>query len=204
MTETLRRTRQPHSLGTVVAELLDDLQCPVSTAAIRIILTDRGRPTTAEQLGRLAAYQREDFQRSRIPPELCSALLADGSATKPRWWARGSWRLERRILTEDARPLSLAHLAAWLCSDLAERPARRHPALITQTLGTIATVLGRGYFEVPQTSAEWRGLRADVYAQYRGSFSNLTGPTGQQHDAEIALQAQGLSPYELLFGRGLQ
>src|ERR1035441_6669057 len=122
-----RRSRRPDTLAVSVTAVLDDMQCPVSTTAIRIILTDRSVPVTAERLGRLAAYQREDFQRTHIPPQLVWALLPNGDATSPRWWARGDWRLERRIFTDDVKPQWLARLAERLCLDLAGRPPRPDP-----------------------------------------------------------------------------
>jgi hypothetical protein len=201
MTTSTRRLRRPDSLAAAVTELLDDLQCPISTSAVRVILNDRGRSVTAEQLGRLAAYQREDFLRMRIPSQLTWALLPDGTATNPRWWARGDWRLQRRILTSDTKVLWLARLAERLCMDLAERPNDREPAIITLTLGAIAQAINGRYFDVPTTTEEWMALRAEVYGRYMGAFSNLTGPTAQQHEAEAALEAQGLSGFERLFGR---
>ena len=198
MSTSTRRTRRPDSLAAAVTGVLDDLQCPVSTTSVRVILNDRGRPATAEQLSRLAGYQRDDFLRTRIPPELCWTLEPNGTATNPRWWARGDWRLQRRILTEDVKPVWLAHLAEHLCMNLAERPVGRDPAIVTHTLGTIARVTGRQYFDVPSASDEWMELRKEVYAM--GAFHNMTGATSEQHDAEAALQARGLSGSELLFG----
>jgi hypothetical protein len=199
-----RRARRPDSLAAAVTDVLDELQCPVSTTAIRIILNDRGRPVTAEQLGRLAAYQREDFLRTRIPPQLSWALEANGAATNPRWWARGDWRLQRRILTEDVKPVWVAHLAERLCLDLADRPRDRDPAIVTLTLGAIAKLLGSRHFDVPTTTDEWMELRKDVYVRHMGDFGNLTGATPQQHEAEASLQAAGLSGFDLLFGSDIR
>jgi hypothetical protein len=156
---------------------------------------------TAEQLGRLAAYQREDFLRTRYPPELCWALAPDGTATNPRWWARGQWRLQRRILTDDARPIWLAILAERLCLDLAERPDGRDDAIVSLALGTIARVTGGHYFDVPASREGWLALRREVYEPNTGVFANLTGATTSQYDAEARLHADGLSGFELLFGR---
>jgi len=201
MTPTaLRRTRRPDSLGTAVIDLLDEFQCPMFTSAVRLILNDRGRAVTAEQLSRLAAYQREDFLRTRVPPELCSAIQPDGKPTKPRWWARGDWRLERRILTEDVKPIWIATLAERLSLDLADRPEARDAAIVNLALGAAAEVTGRHYFDVPLSGEEWMALRAEVYAPYIGAFSNRAGATSQQHEAEARLIAEGVSGFELLFG----
>jgi hypothetical protein len=196
-----RRARRSDSLAASVVEVLDDFQCPVSTTAMRIVLNDRGRTVTAEQLGRLAAYQREDFLRTRYPPELCWALTPDGTATNPRWWARGQWRLQRRILTDDARPIWLATLADRLCMDLADHPDGRDAAIVSLALGTTAQVTGSRYFDVPASRDEWLALRREVYEPYAGAFANLTGATTSQYDAEAWLKADGLSGFELLFGR---
>jgi hypothetical protein len=204
MTVSLRRSRRTDSLAALVIEVLDDLECPVATTAIRIILNDRGRIVTAEQLGRLAAYQREDFLRTRIPPALCWAIDPNGIAVNPRWWALGDWRLQRRILTEDVKPVWLAHLADRLCLDLAKRPAGRDPAFVTLTLGAIAQALGERYFDVPATTDDWMALRGKVYAAHLGNLSNLAGATPDQHEAEASLQGQDLSAFELLFGREIR
>ncbi len=198
---TIRRVRRADSLAAAVTELLDDFQCPVSTTAIRIILNDRGRAVSAEHLSRLAAYQREDFMRTRVPPPLCWTLEPDGTATNPRWWARGDWRLERRILTDDVKPIWIATLAERLCLDLADRPESRAPAIVSLTLGAIAQVSGGRYFNIPITRDEWMALRKDVYELHMGAFSNRAGATSEQREAEARLNAAGLSGFELLFGR---
>ena len=195
-----RRARQPDSLAASVTSILDELQCPVATPAMRVILTDRGRDTKAEQLGRLAAYQREDFQRTHTPPPLCWTIEPDGTATTPRWWARSDWRLGRRIRTEDASKIWLAHLAVRLTTDLAERPRDRDAAVITLALGTVARVLGPQVFDVPTTTDEWMQLRADVYGPYQGALNDRAGLTGQQSDAEARLTSRRASGFDLLFG----
>ncbi len=197
----VRRARRPDSLAASVTAILDELGCPVSTTAMRVMLNDRGRAVTAEQLGRLAAYQREDFLRTRYAPELCSALDPDGTASNPRWWARGEWRLQRRVLTEDVRPIWLATLAEKVCMDLAERPDSRDGAIVSLALGAVAQALGSRYFDVPASRDEWLSLRRQVYEPYMGAFANSAGATSGQHDAEARLQADGLSGFELLFGR---
>jgi hypothetical protein len=195
-----RRARQSDSLAALVTFILDELQCPVATPAMRVILTDRGRDTKAEQLSRLAAYQREDFQRAHIPPPLCWTIEPDGTATTPRWWALSEWRLGRRIRTEDASQIWLAHLAVWLTTDLAERPRGRDSAVITLALGTAARVLGPRVFDVPTTTDEWMRLRAAVYGPYQGALNNRTGLTGQQTEAEARLTSRSAAGFDLLFG----
>src|ERR1039458_6530711 len=101
--------------------LLEEFQRPIPTDAVRVILNDRGRAVTAEHLGRLAAYEREMWLRTLSPPALCSVIDADAVAIRPRWWALGDWRLQRRIMADDVRPIWFASLGERLCLDLADR-----------------------------------------------------------------------------------
>ncbi|MGO9248347.1 MAG: hypothetical protein ACLP7W_07095 [Solirubrobacteraceae bacterium] len=182
--------------------MLDDFQCPISTPAVRVILNARGRAVTAEQLGRLAAYQREDFQRTRMPPPLCWALNPDGSAAVPRWWARGHWRLLRRLRTEDATPIWFATLATRLCLDLANQTIPLDPEFATFVLGAANLALGGGLsFDVPMSKAEWLHLYKEVYAPHHGALNNRTGGTSEQYEAEKALNASDSPGLDLLFGR---
>src|SRR5215217_6335545 len=105
MPYAMRRARRAGSLAALTADLLDDYSVPLPTHAVRILLNDREHRVTAEHLSRLAAYEREDFLRTRMPPRLCSVVDTHANLVKPRWWARGEWRLQRRILTEDAKPI---------------------------------------------------------------------------------------------------
>jgi hypothetical protein len=166
---------------------------------MRIILTDRGRPTRAEQLSRLAAYQREDFARSHVAPPLCWTVEPDGSATSPRWWALSDWRFGRRIRTEDTRRVWLAHLAEWLTADLARNPKGRSDEIVSLTLGTVARLLGPQAFDVPSTREEWLALRAAVYDPFMGAFSNMAGVTREQDEVEQRL-SESLSGFDRLFG----
>lgn len=197
----LRRARRPDSLAAAVSELLDELQCPVSTEAVRVILNDRGRPVTAEHLSRLAAYQREDFARTRMLTPLSWALNPDGAAVIPRWWARGDWRLLRRLRTKDVTPIWFANLATNLCADLAGR-TDPPSAMVTLALGAANLALGGGEeFPLPMTNRDWMRLREQIYAPHNGALSNRTGGTAEQYAAEAALNSANVSGFELLFGR---
>ncbi len=198
----LRRARRPDSLAAAVIELVDDLQCPISTQAVRIILNARGRPVTAEQLGRLAAYQREDFQRTRMPPPLSWAINPDGSAAVPRWWAGGDWRLLRRLRTEDSVPIWCATLAVRLCRDIANQLGEPGPelALLARSAANVALGGGRT-FELPISKQDWGDLCTDVYGPHNGALNNRTGGTAEQCEAEAALKASGAPGLDLLFGR---
>jgi hypothetical protein len=164
--------------------------------------SDPKRPVTAEQLSRLAAYQREDFRRTGMPPPLCWALDPDGSAAIPRWWARGDWRLMRRIRTEDGTPIWFASLATRLCLYLADRADAPDPELAILTRGAANLALGgERDFDLPMSKDEWMKLRQEVYAPHLGALNNRTGGTRKQYEAEAALTAGDMSGFELLFGR---
>jgi hypothetical protein len=183
-----------------VIELLDDVEHPISTSAVRMILTARGRAVTAEQLGRLAAYQREDFQRTRMPPPLCWALNPDGSAVTPRWWARGHWRLLRRLKTDDVVPIWWATLAVRLCWEIAKQPGEPALELATLARGAASLALEAGQvFDLPTSKQEWMDLYAAVYARHYGALNNQTGGTSQQYEAEKALNKG--PAFDSLFGR---
>ncbi len=51
------------------------------------------------------------------------------------------------------------------------------------------------------SSKEWLELRQKVYAPHDGALNNQTGGTLEQYEAEKTLTTNGLSSFELLFGR---
>ena len=199
-----RRARRGDSLAAAVVDLVDDVQCPVPTTAVRMILTDQGRRVSAEQLGALAAYEREDYARTRIPPRLCSAIDQNAIALNPRWWVRGDWRLERRIMTAKAKPIAMTAIAVHLCRHLADRAERADPTLISYTLGLANQLLDLRYFETPLSSNDWMELHARLYAPYNGALNNLGGYTSDQHAAAEQLRAANLPGLALLFGTSPQ
>jgi hypothetical protein len=200
MSVAQRRARRDDSLASAVIDVVDVIQHPVPTAAVRLILLDSGRAVTAEQLGRLAAYERHDYARTRMPPRLCSAVDSNGVALNPRWWARGDWRLERRILTPDAVPAALAVLAVHLCRHHADAGRPTSPELIAYTVGIANRVLHPEQVDPPASPNEWMNLHARIYALYMGVLSNLTGSTANQEAAGERLRAAGLPGLALLFG----
>jgi hypothetical protein len=204
MAAVTRRARRPDSLAASVVGVLDDVQCPVPTDAMRVILVDGGRAATAEHLARVAAYEREDWLRSRMPPRLCSVIDAQAVAVKPRWWARGDWRLERRIMTEDVKPIWFARMAERLCLELADRIQPPGSPITTLALACIARAIDVSHFDVPTSSDEWLALRQLVYGHYLGAFHNLAGATAQQHEAEAVLTGAGMPAVELYFGRAAE
>jgi hypothetical protein len=201
MNAVSRRARQPESLASQVIGLLEDLQSPIPTDAVRVILNDRGRAVTAEQLGRLAAYEREMWLRTLSPPTLCSAIDPNAATVKPRWWALGHWRLQRRIMTDDVRPIWFAALGERLCLELADRNSAQVSPLATLALACAARVLGGEYFDVPLSSEAWLGLRHRIYAPYNGALNNRGGGTGEQGEAEARLVEARLPAVDLYFGR---
>lgn len=196
-----RRTRRPDSLAAAVVEVLAAFQCPISTDAMRVVLSDGGRRVTAEHLGRLAAYERQDRLRTLMPPRLCSVIGVDAHAVRPRWWALGDWRLQRRIMTEDVRPIWFATLAVGLCSRLADRTDEPGTAIITLAVGSASRALDGRHIDVPMSGDEWQALYELVYAPYNGALNNLGGATKQQADAETRLTAAGIPGVDLYFGR---
>jgi hypothetical protein len=176
------------------------MQHPVPTAAVRLILLDSGRAVTAEQLGRLAAYERHDYARTRMPPRLCSAIDSNGVALNPRWWARGDWRLERRIITPDAVPGALAVLAVHLCRHHADAGSRTSPELVAYTVGIANRVVHPEQVDTPASPNEWMNLHTRIYGLYMGVLSNLSGTTPNQDAAAGNLRAAGLPGLALLFG----
>jgi hypothetical protein len=198
---TQRRARRDDSLATAVVELVEAIQHPVPTTAARLILADQGREASAERLGTLAAYERQDHARTRMPPRLCPAIDANANALKPRWWTGGNWRLERRIITPDAVPGALAVLTVYLCRYHADRPQPASPELISYTVGLANQVAELPYFDTPASPDDWMNLRAAVHGPYSGVLSNLTGTTGEQEAAGEQLRAANLPGTTLLFGR---
>jgi hypothetical protein len=196
-----RRARREDSLAAAVVEIVDAVQHPVPTTAVRLMLADRGRGTNAERLGSLAAYERQDHSRTRMPPRLCPAIDRDATALKPRWWTAGTWRLERRIITPDAVAGALAVLAVYLCRYHADRPGRANPELVAYTVGLANQVVELPYLDTPTSTDEWMDLRAAVHGPYNGVLSNLTGTTREQEEAGERLRAANLPGAILLFGR---
>lgn len=198
----MRRARGEGSLAAATVDLLNDYNVPLPTHAVRILLNDHGRRVTAEHLSRLAAYEREDFLRTRLPPRLCSVIDADGNLMSPRWWARGEWRLQRRILTEDAKPTWFAVLAERLCHELSGRDGVPSDEIRTLALSTVALLLPeQRNFSVPLSGDDWLDLRAQVVNAHPGATHSLEGPTSAQHDAEADLKAADIPAVDLYFGR---
>jgi len=197
----LRRTRSDNSLAAAVVEVLTEFQVPVATQAVRVLLTDRGRTVTAEHLSRLAAYEREDFLRTRLPPRVCSVIDVDANLISPRWWALGDWRLQRRIRTDDAKTIWLAVLGERLCHKLSDRhgPSQQ---LKNLALSTVARLLPEErYFESPLSRDDWLDLRRQIVEAHPGATHSLDGASSEQSEAEAKLKAAQTPAVDLYFGR---
>lgn len=201
MSAVSRRARQPDSLASHVIALLEDFQSPIPTDAVRVILNDRGGKVTAEHLGRLAAYEREMWLRTLSPPTLCSAIDTHAATVKPRWWALGDWRLQRRIMTDDVRPIWFTALGERLCLTLADRTDPAGSPLATLALSCAARVLGERYFNAPMSPEQWLDLRRMIYEPHNGALNNRAGATRQQSEAEAMLVDARLPAVDLYFGR---
>jgi hypothetical protein len=196
----MRRARRAGAVATEIEDLVATFGVPLPTAAVRVLLADRGRPTTAEHLARVAASERDGFLRSREVPRLCCAIAPDGALATPRWWAAGDWRPLRRIRTEDALPLWRGRLAERVCSDLI---ARRRPApaeVAALVRGTVAQIgLGEELARLPDPS-DWSEVRALVLDDLPDVMFAHDVSTPQQHEAEAALLAAGLPAVDRYFG----
>jgi hypothetical protein len=195
------RVRQPDSLAATIADLLDDFQIPLPSHAVRIISSERrGQPVVAEQLARVAAYERDNFLRTRMPPLLCSVIDRRGLARKPRIWGRGDWRLARRIATPDVQEKWQAQLARRLCEEILYRSRQPSEQLAGLALEAVARVIGAVAAYLPGTLEQWQEFRDRVAAEAPDYTPG--GTTAEQEKAEKALLAHepAIAPVGLYFG----
>ncbi len=196
----MRRARRSGAIAGEVDDLVEAFGVPLPTAAVRVLLADRDRPTTAEHLARVAAGERAEFTRTRIAPRLCNAVRPDGAAAVPRWWASGTWRLQRRILTDDALPLWRARLAERVCSDLIARRRPASPALADLVHAAVAALgLADDLARLPDLT-DWQEVRALVLDDFAGVLFAEDVSTVQQLEAEAALLAADLPAADRYFG----
>jgi hypothetical protein len=189
------------ALSATVAELLDEWQVPLPTAAVRILASlRRGDEVAAEALSRLAAAQRDEFLRANVPPRLCHAIAEDGRPLlSPRVWASGQWRLARRIATPDALPGWQVALAAGLCQEMLRLGSAAPQSLGRLTLEALARVLGPVASYLPGDAQEWEQLRRRVLTTVPLGAGPANHTLGQAA-AEDALIARGLPAVNLYFG----
>jgi hypothetical protein len=195
-----RRTRRAGAIAADVEGLVEAFGIPLHTAAVRTLLADRGRPTTAEHLARVAAGERAEHLRTRQSPRLCSAITVDGALITPRWWAIGDWRPARRLFTEDALPLWHGRLAEVVCSELIARRRAASPELAGLVRGTVAQLgLSEELARLPDPS-DWSEVRALVLDFHPGVMFAHDVSTDQQDLAEQALLAADLPAVDRYFG----
>ncbi|HZE04935.1 MAG TPA: hypothetical protein VE127_06915 [Solirubrobacteraceae bacterium] len=185
-----RRTRRGDSIPTVLRSILDDAQIPLPNEVMRTLATGRlERTISSEQLARVIAYERENFLRTRMPPLLCSVIDRSAVALRPRVWARGEWRLARRIATPDTEARWQGGLALMLLDQVLLRFPPASERLRTLTLEATARVLGPVAAYIPGEREQWEELRQEVAAKAY-DFSPASH-TAQQAEAE-----QMLTDYE--------
>ena len=175
------------SLADTLVEILDDFRIPLPTATVRIVASARrGSAVTAESLGRLAGAQREEFRRSRRPPRLCDVLDEHARAVRPRVWARGEWRLARRLATPDALPGWQAGLAWGLCREMQGAGTAPPKALGGVALEAVARVLGPVAGYLPGDPQEWERFGQQIATRLPGP--GLAAHTVEQERVERRLR----------------
>lgn len=198
---SLQKLGGQHSLPATMEAILDTIQVPLPTATLRAIaaLALRDREVTPQGLGRVAGYEMEGFRKRRTgAPRFSWVLDPEGTAVKPRIWARGGWPLRRRLLTPDAVGNWTVTAAMFLVREMAEGDdwTRRALAKVAQemtsrVLGPIA-VYGEG------SRADWSRLAAELAPHQ--SQVGLDSPTREQREAAERLESAGMSPFSIFFG----
>jgi hypothetical protein len=174
------------SLADTISEIVEDFQVPVPTATVRVVASARrGKPVPAESLSRLAGAQREEFSRSGLPPRLCDVIDEEARALRPRVWARGDWRLARRVATADALSGWQTRLALGLCREMERAGPGAPDALGRVALEAIARVLGPVAGYTPGNSEDWEGFARQVASRLPGP--GLALHTSDQGKAERRL-----------------
>jgi hypothetical protein len=196
----MRRARRAGAVATEIEALVDAFGVPLPTAAVRVLLADRGRPTSAEHLARVAAGERAELQRTGLPPRLCAAIAPGGARVTPRWWARGEWRPLRRIRTADAVPLWSGKLAEGICADLIARRRPASPELAALVRATMAALgLGEELARLPDPG-DWAEVRALLLDHDPDAVFAHEVTTPQQREAEATLLAADLPATARYFG----
>jgi hypothetical protein len=185
------------SLADLSARLLDRARVPISGAALQtLVAAVRGAPVPSQRLARIAGFERERYirtARDRTPPRLCAALDEHGLELRPRVWARGDWRLARRILTPDVAPTWDAQLAL-LALELDKQQSGSTPELLELARVHATRALG-SLTEVHPKELEPRLLAT---LPSLGSAAH----TGQQAAAEKSLNEDAsFSGFDSYFGR---
>lgn len=189
------------SLPAALAAALDAVQVPIPAAALRALAAAAvpQQNVTAERLGRIAAYEEETVLRSRKAPRFCWVLAEDGVAPSPRIWARGEWRLARRLMTEDAAPRWNVALAMLLAGQMASGTDGAREELHKVAAEAAGRVLGPIAMYPPGSREEWAEIQRAI-----APHQHPLGPAGTSHaqdEAAKRLETQ-LTSYNLYFGVG--
>lgn len=180
----------------LVEELAAILVPTPGTILRKLVAHRRGSPVPAARMGRLLAFERERQLREREAPRVAVAISPDGTPAKPQQLAVGSWRLARRVVSSDSERGRAAYIGAHLC-----RRALDHPVLgeaLQPDALALARAIGVQIDGGPHDAEDWSELNAAFIAA-----QPLAGPESlspEQHRAEDALEASGLSPTALFFG----
>ena len=173
---------------------------PAATLRTVAAATLPDRQVTSEALGRIAHYAEESFLRQREAPRFAWVINPDGTAPSPRIWAHGSWRLSRRILTEDAIEHWTEVLAMFLCTTMINASAQAREILAPTALEAVSRVLGPRALHLPGTREDWSALAAEL-----APHQHPTGPAqtlSSQDQAAKRLEVQEFAPFSLYFGVG--
>ncbi|HMJ34277.1 MAG TPA: hypothetical protein VK501_10185 [Baekduia sp.] len=190
--------------STSIPELLrielEELQVPAPTSALLALAgVGRGEPIPPQRTGRVMAFERERFARTREAPRLAVGLASNGTAARPPHLALGSWRLARRVIIADAARGHAAALGIRLC----ERAVRVDPAMATglrePAIRAAAAVLGPGAAQRElATAASWEQLRSELVAARPGGGADAI--TVQQYEVEALLHEAQLTGAAMYFG----
>jgi hypothetical protein len=199
--KSLQQPEARPSLPATLEAVLDTIGVPLPTTALRVIAAAalRDRDVTPQGLGRVAAYEQESFRRRPDgAPRFSWGLLPNGVAATPRIWARGGWRLSRRIVTEDAIGNWAVTLAIFLAEQMANGDDRTRETLGKVALEEASRVLGPIAVYEQGSRPEWVEFQANL-AKHQHPIGP-EAPTVEQTAAANELEAQELTPYSLFFG----
>jgi hypothetical protein len=183
--------------------ILDSVGVPIPAGAIRALAAAAlpERQVTAEALGRVAAYAEESFLRNQGALRFAWVIDPSGVAPKPRIWARGTWRVSRRIRTEEAVQMWQAVLAHHMCNRMIQGNELEQAKLGEVALEAVGRVLGPIALHLPAKAEDWDSMRAQL-APTALHPVGVAHPFASQASAEARLENQGFTPYALLFGAG--
>jgi hypothetical protein len=189
------------SLPATLEAILDTIAVPLPSGALRAIAAAalRDRDVTPQAIGRVAAYEEESFRRRRDgAPRFSWVLQATGIAASPRIWARGIWRLSRRLLTEDAVENWNVTLAVFLAEQMVVGDDWTREKLGSTALEAASRVLGPIAVYGQGSQEEWDDLKVGL-AQHQHPMGP-EAPTIEQSAAATDLENHSLTPFSLFFG----